>query len=157
MQNGDFRFHRRSLQHRAGLLHLLTYLCYLGVDWIWLAVHIHNRAMILFPSVQGISPLPVTHGVSTVADIVPHGRTHLSRWQHPSGVCEWTGSCLHNPKVLLFEAARQIVHCAVRYRIQSAEWVIPGCKVEIFADDIVIESVVPPHHIGCNSLPRIGI
>ena len=69
------------------------------------------------------------------------------------------GLSLHDPEILAFESASQIVGEAVSGGIEVplSDIVIPGGEVEVFLDHVVIEAVKPAHRVRGDELLGIGI
>src|SRR6185369_16719304 len=66
---------------------------------------------------------------------------------------------LHDPEVLAFESASQIVGKAILGGIEMSlpHVVVPGGEVEIFLDHVVIEAVKPAHGVCGDELFGIGV
>src|SRR6476646_9312495 len=92
--------------------------------------------VILLLAIQRAAPLPVTDHVCTVSHGVPG---HCPDFSFVQGVVDWgpvyrSRLGLHDPKVLAFKPASQIVGKAVFSGIEMSlpHVVIPGGEVEIF-------------------------
>ena len=117
--------------------------------------------MVLLLPVERAAPLPVAHRIRAVPDGVPGHLAHLTAVQrivHRRPVHK-ARLRLHHPEVPALETAREVMHDAVPQRVQMAasDVVVPRRQVQLRAQRVVVEDVVPAHEVAGDELAGIAV
>ena len=99
------------LRERSSFGELLADLLRFRIQGHWRAVRSHQRAVVFLLAIQRAAPLPVADGVRAVSDGVPGHRPYFSFVQRvvDRRPVHRAGLGLHDPEILAFESAGQVV------------------------------------------------